>query len=255
MQQQQQHQGTPIHGSKQQATPKIGSQQQGPSTSQSNQVGTPSDQPEPKKKKRKSSNHQKQQEDHQTTQNGTKANPNNQLVRLEQPENQPLELPGQDMDSLQVITKSEREKLWKKLEDNQSRKCCVHCKDNSKLGLVVMQEQHEQLADEVKEEFTTVKKERTLINIKVDTYKAGVGMLKKQFNEQETNLKNLLADLKELQNEFEEQYEDCVNLVSGWFREEREKRREEIDETRKEITGHDKQLIRMQNEIAEYSER
>ncbi|KAH0279713.1 hypothetical protein KCU91_g1563, partial [Aureobasidium melanogenum] len=251
----QQHQGMPIHGSKQQATPKFGSQQQGPSTSQSTQVGTPSDQPEPKKKKRKSSNNREQQEDHQATRDETKANPNSQLVRLEQPEDQPLELPGQDMNSLQVITNSESEKLWKKLEDNQSRKCCVHCKDNSKLGLVVMQEQHEQLADEVKEEFTTVKKERTLMNIKVDTYKAGVGMLKKQFNEQETNLKNLLADFKELQNDFEEQYDDCVNLVSGWFREERDMRREEIDETRKEITGHDKQLIRMQNEIAEYSER
>ncbi|KAG9676712.1 hypothetical protein KCU99_g3609, partial [Aureobasidium melanogenum] len=255
MQQQHQHQGTPIHGSKQQATPKFGSQHQGPSKSQSNQVETPSDQPEPKKKKRKSSNHQKQQEDHQTTQDEKKANSENQLVRLEQPEDQPLELPGQDMNSSQVTTNSEREQLWKKLEDNQSGRCCVHCKDNPKLGLEVMQEQHEQLVDEVKEEFTTVKKERTLINIKVDTYKAGVGMLKKQFNEQETNLKNLLADFKELQNDFEEQYEDCVNLVSRWFREERETRREEIDETRKEITGHDKQLIRMQNEIAEYSGR
>ncbi|KAG9759563.1 hypothetical protein KCU73_g3324, partial [Aureobasidium melanogenum] len=214
MQQQQQHQGTPIHESKQQATPKFGSQHQGPSKSQSNQVETPSDQPEPKKKKRKSSNHQKQQEDHQTTQDETKANSKNQLVRLEQPEDQPLKLPGQDMNSSQVITNSESEKLWKKLEDNQSGRCCVHCKDNPKLGLEVMQEQHEQLVDEVKEEFTTVKKERTLINIKVDTYKAGVGMLKKQFNEQETNLKNLLADFKELQNDFEEQYEDCVNLVS-----------------------------------------
>ncbi|KAG9664877.1 hypothetical protein KCU64_g377, partial [Aureobasidium melanogenum] len=251
----QQHHETPIHGSKQQATPKFGSQQQGPSKSQSDQIGTPNDQPEPKKKKRKSSNHQKQQEDHQTTQDKTKANPNNQLVRLVQPEDQPLELSGQNTKSLQVVADSEHRELWKKLEDHQSRKHRVHCKDDPNLGLVVMQEQHEQLTDEVKEEFTTVKKEQTLINIKVDTYKASAGMLKKRFDEQETNLKNLLADFKELQNEFEEQYEDCVNLVSGWFREEREKRREEIDETRKEITGHDKQLIRMQNIIAEYSER
>ncbi|KAH0343950.1 hypothetical protein KCU81_g5079, partial [Aureobasidium melanogenum] len=34
-----------------------------------------------------------------------------------------------------------------------------------------MREQHEQLTEDVKEEFTTVKKEQTLINIKVDTYK------------------------------------------------------------------------------------
>ncbi|KAH0371368.1 hypothetical protein KCU65_g1900, partial [Aureobasidium melanogenum] len=164
---------------------------------------------------------------------------------------------------MQFRLDSEFEKLWKKFMDHQSRKCC---KKDSKLGFVVMREQHEQLTEDVKEEFvtvkkdlkeefTTVKKEQTLINIKVDTYKASVVPLKKQFREQETMLKNLLADFKELQNEFEDQYEDAINLVSVWIREEREKRREENDETRKDIAGHDRQFIRMQNEIAEYVEK
>ncbi|KAG9951357.1 hypothetical protein KCU85_g2897, partial [Aureobasidium melanogenum] len=258
----QQHQGTPIHGSKQQATPKFGSQQQGPWKPQSNQVETPNDEPEPKKKKRNSSNLQKQQENHQTAQDETKANPNNQLVLSEQPKDQVLDLSGQLMELLQARLDSGLEKLWKKFEDHQSRKCCMHCKEDSKLGFVVMREQHEQLTEDVKEEFTTVKeefttvkKEQTLINIKVDTYKASVIPLKKQFKEHETMLKNLLADVKELHNDFEEQYEDGVNLVSRWIREEREKRREEMDETRKELAGHDRQLVRMQNEVAEYVEK
>lgn len=249
----QQHHGTPIHGSKQQGTPIFGSHQQGPSKSQAKQIETPFCQSKPKK--RKSSNFQQHQGENQTTHNEADNNQKNQLIRLEQSKDQSLEPSGELMEPMQVVTDSERKKSRKELEDKQHKKCCVHCKDDPNLGLVVMQEQHEQLADEVKEGFTTFRKEDKLIHIKLDTYKASVGMLKERCDEQHTNSKNLLADVKELQNEVEEQYDDCVNLVSGWFREERETRREEIDETRKDISGHDKQIIRMQNDVAEYNQR
>ncbi|CAD0099953.1 unnamed protein product [Aureobasidium mustum] len=159
------------------------------------------------------------------------------------------------MERVQAIIQPEHDKIRKELEDQISKKCCDHCKDDPNLDLVVMQEQHERHADETQEEFRTVRRDQRLMNIKLETYKASVVTLRKRHDDQQTDFKNLRADIQELQNEAEELYEDCVHLVSGWFREEHRRRREDIDETRNEIIGHDKQLIRMQNDVAEYNER
>ena len=74
------------------------------------------------------------------------------------------------------------------------------------------------------------------MDIKLETYNASVGTLRKRYDDQQTDSENLRADIQELQNEAEELYEDCVHLVSVWFREEHRRRREDIDETRNIFT-------------------
>lgn len=105
------------------------------------------------------------------------------------------------------------------------------------------------------EGLTTLKKELKLTNIKQDSWKASTIPLKKRCDDQQTISENLVTDVKELQHEVEGHFDDCVSLMSGWFREERQRNRTEIDEIQKELAGHDKQFIRIQNAIAEQVEK